>query len=140
MLQLIYMFLYLYLIMSRYHIRHMYAANDDIEEIIWRHKFKLPEKYSDGYIEVYIDELYNADSFMHFLEDFEKELIVAEGATLITGDAATESLGTTIPLYYLQDNKNYIVLQGMTYCASFLYDTFEDGEIKRHQYTTEIDF
>ena len=53
MLQLIYMFLYLYLIMSRYHIRHMYAANDDIEEIIWRHKFKLPEKYSDGYIEVF---------------------------------------------------------------------------------------
>ena len=43
-------------------------------------------------------------------------------------------------LFYLQDYKNYIVLQGTTYCASFLYDTFEDGEINRRQYTTEIDY
>lgn len=123
------MFLYLYLIMARYHIPHMYASNDDIEEIIWRHKFQLPEKYSDGFIDVYIDELYNADAFLHFLADFEEKLIVSEEATLITGDAATDATGTKIDLYYLQDNKNYIVLQGTTYCASFLYDTFEDGEI-----------
>ena len=78
MLQLIYMFLYLYLIMARYHIPHMYSANDDIEEIIWRHKFKMPEKYSDGFLEVYIDELYNADAFLHFLEDFETHLVVKQ--------------------------------------------------------------
>ena len=117
--------------MARYHITHMYAANDDIEEIIWRHKFNLPEKYSDGFLEVYIDELYNSDAFLHFLADFENELIISEKATLVTGEATDSSGGEEINLYYLQDNKNYIVLQGTTYCASFLYDTFEDGEINR---------
>ena len=65
------------------------------------------------------------------MADFEQELIISKEATLITGDAATDASGTKLNLYYLQDDKNYIVLQGTTYCASFLYDTFEDGEIKR---------
>ena len=118
----------------------MHAANEDLEEIIWRHKFKLPERYSDGHLEVYIEELYHQDAFLHFLEDFEKELVLTEQVSLIAEDTTSGGGETTINLHYLQDNKNYIILQGTTYCASFLYDTFEDGEIKRTQYRTEIDY
>lgn len=39
LLQLVYMFLYLYVVISRYPLQKQHDINLDIEEIIWRHKF-----------------------------------------------------------------------------------------------------
>lgn len=41
MLQVVYMFLYLVLIIDRYAIGHMFSANHDTKEIIWKHQFKM---------------------------------------------------------------------------------------------------
>ena len=38
-----------------------------------------------------------------------------------------------IPLYFLWDKKNYIVLQGVTYCASILYDKEGDGNLVKYK-------
>ena len=39
-----------------------------------------------------------------------------------------ESEGSGIDIFYLLDNKNYVVLQGVTYCASFVTETYEPSE------------
>ena len=41
LLQIVYMFLYLYLFIDRYQIGDMHNQNIDIEEIVWWHKFSL---------------------------------------------------------------------------------------------------
>ena len=55
MLQIVYMFLYLCLIIYRYPIGDMFSQNNDAEEIIWRHQFGL--------------DLVEGDTFKVYMED-----------------------------------------------------------------------
>ena len=56
MLQIVYMFLYLCLIIYRYPIGDMYSMNYDAEEIIWRHQFSLSLIEGDTF-QVYIEDV-----------------------------------------------------------------------------------
>ena len=124
------MFLYLYLIMARYDIGSMYSANADMKEIVWKHKFSYPDNHSDpshdSNIPVYIEDVQNERGLFEFLKNFEEDLIVSEMTTIKRTDEVS-STSDEVKLYFLYNSKNYIVVQGVTYCASFVYEEVAGG-------------
>lgn len=55
-LQLVYMFLYLFLIVDRYSIQKMYVMNSDLKELLWNTPFTVIEGYAETPTQVRIEE------------------------------------------------------------------------------------
>ena len=108
----------------------MYSANKDAEEIIWKHSFGFPDnKIFDPHILVKIDALKGTElGLFTFLETFERDLIIKKRMKLKSKDNNIRSSSDKVDLYFLYSDKNYIVLQGITYCASFTHEPEDDDK------------
>lgn len=61
----------------------MYNSSNDIEEIIWRHKFTLPKvSPTDPTIEAFIEEVKLLSAFTAFLGEVEKDVIIMKEVEL----------------------------------------------------------
>ena len=60
---------------------------------------------------------------------FEDELVIKETVKLKDEESISQSEeGIPVDLYFLYSDKNYIVLQGINYCASFRYYPNDDDK------------
>ena len=115
------MFLYLYLFIDRYQIGDMHIQNIDIEEIVWWHKFSL-SGLQDKNFEVYIKDMSTLKAFFDFLDAYEEDLIEKKTIELKAEDSLSANPeDAKVDLHFLYSDKNYIVAQGVSYCASFIY-------------------
>ena len=122
-MQLIYTILYLSMLISRFEVSNSYHQNKDLEDIILSHRVEKP-KYSDS-DETYfssVTELVSLNEIALWFESFQKDFYMR---TITVVDDLT--LGTsTYDLFYLLNDKNYIMFQGITICIQLLDQVYTE--------------
>ena len=115
----VYVLLYTYMLLNRYQINQIHIANDDLREIIWKHPFSNYEAVVAGPLEekLFIDDSHSSAALFAWLKSLESSIYRKIDISLNTDEDNPEAVNEDAPLYFLFDNKNYIISQGVTFCA-----------------------
>ena len=137
LVQLLYMGLYLYVIFNRNNITAMQQHNSDIDQIVTK------SRYMDDEGRVIVMDEIDFSSYMKlidFLKLMDQNLLLEKNTTITSEVDVTAA--KIANLYYLMNEKNYIVLQGSTYCINILLHKFDaDGKIsERIQYDVQVPY
>lgn len=114
-----YVILYTYMLLSRYQINEIHIANDDLREIIWQHPFSNYEAVVAGPLEekLYIDDSHSSAALFAWLKSLEDSIYTKLDISLNVDEDNPEANDEDATLYFIFDNKNYIISQGVTFCA-----------------------
>ncbi len=121
-LTLLYAILYIYMLINRYQINEIHIANDDLREIIWKHPFSNYEAVVAGPLEekLFIDDSHSSAALFAWLKSLEALIYTKKAIALNVDEDNPEAANEDATLYFLFDNKNYIISHGFTFYARLL--------------------
>ena len=127
-LQLFYMFLYLYLIIDRYNIGQMYSMNLDLKEIMLNTPFYHGSEDSSIKIKTHILNHPTEDGFFEWVSNIEQEQFISSTVELFD-DGEFSKQAFKADVFFIHEKSNYIVFQGVTICAKLYLQSFKDGNM-----------